>query len=190
MSVTIVQLVIPQKKMNIDAVSIKLPAFWTAQPHIWFTQTEEQFQLRNIKTDETMYYNSLFSFDQETAQRIADLITNLPNEGKYNTLKHRLLHTFGLSKAERASLIFNISELGDRKPSELLDEMLSYIGDHHTCLLFEYIYLSHLPEDIRLSLSNFDSLDARSLGEKADSLWVMKYVNIQNHVNLLSNVRS
>ena len=113
--------------MNIDAISIKLPTFRPAQPQIWFTQAEAQFHLRNIKTDETKYYHVLSSLDQDTIQRVSDLVTNPPAKEKYTALKNRLLQTFGLSKAERAARILNIPGLGDRKPSQLLDEMLSHL---------------------------------------------------------------
>ena len=38
------------------AVSLKLPTFWTAQPEVWFTKAEAQFNLCGITAFNTKYY--------------------------------------------------------------------------------------------------------------------------------------
>ena len=58
--------------------------------------------------------------------------------------------------------------LGDKKPSELMDEMLVLADNHQNCPLFEQIFLEQLPEDIRLQLANDDFTDTRKIALKAD----------------------
>ena len=82
------------------AVALKLPAFWTSQPEVWFAQAEAKFNLRKIDTDETKYYYVVAALDQSTAARLIDLISNPPDKEKYSTLKTRLTNTFGLCKRE------------------------------------------------------------------------------------------
>ena len=48
-----------------NAVSLKLPAFWTSQPKVWFQQSEAQFTLRNITADDTKYYYVVAALDQD-----------------------------------------------------------------------------------------------------------------------------
>ena len=43
-------------EQRVNAVAIKLPTFWTAQPNIWFTQAEAQFHIKNVTQDITKYY--------------------------------------------------------------------------------------------------------------------------------------
>ena len=74
---------------------------------------------------------------------------NPPEDNKYTKLKKRLLNTLELSKYEHAARLLNMPNLGDRKPSALMDEMLRLLGQHTPCFLFKYIFLEHLPEDIR-----------------------------------------
>ena len=56
-----------------NAVALKLPAFWTSQPDVWFIQAEAQFTLRNITADDTKYAYLVASLDQTTATRLLDL---------------------------------------------------------------------------------------------------------------------
>ena len=137
-----------------NAVAIKLPTFWAQQPEVWFLQAEAQFHIRKITDDTTKYYHVVAALDQETSGRVLDTLSAPPGDNKYTDLKQRLLTTFGLSKRERASKLLHLHPLGDRKPSELMDEMLSLLADHGFCFLAEQLFLEQLPEDIRLQLSN------------------------------------
>ena len=157
--------------MAVDAVSLKLPTFWTSQPEVWFAQTEAQFVLRGIVADETKYYYVIAALDQDTASRLIDFIGQPPETEKYEALKARLLDTFGLSKRERATRLLHFRPLGDSKPSALMDEMLALLGNHPPCLLFEQLFLERLPEDIRIHLVDVKIDDYRELARRADALW-------------------
>ena len=52
--------------------------------------------------------------------------------------------------------------------------MLGLLGQHNPCFLFEYIFLQHLPEDIRtiLAAETFDN--SRSSAQLADTLWMAR----------------
>ena len=157
--------------MEGNAVSLKLPTFWTSQPEVWFAQAEAQFTLRGITADETKYFYVLASLDQETATRLLDLVRSPPSDNKYTTLKDRLINTFGLNERERASRLLHYRPLGDSKPSALMDEMLALLGNHTPCLLFEQLFLERLPEDIRIQLVDAKFKDHRELARRADILW-------------------
>ena len=157
-----------------NAVAIKLPTFWAQQPEVWFLQAEAQFHIRKITDDTTKYYHVVAALDQETSGRILSTLSSPPTDNKYTDLKQRLLTTFGLSKRERASKLLHLHPLGDRKPSELMDEMLSLLADHGFCFLAEQLFLEQLPEDIRLQLSNEDFTNPWALATKADVLWIAK----------------
>jgi len=159
-----------QNMADENAVALKLAPFWTSQPRVWFQQTEAQFALKNITADSTKYYYVIAALDQETAARILDLLERPPTENKYLAVKQRLLNTFAFSKQERAARLLNMPELGDRKPTVLMDEMLALLGDHTPCFLFNYIFLQHLPEDIRPLLAEEEADNPRRLAQRADVL--------------------
>ena len=157
-----------------NAVAFKFPTFWTSQPRVWFAKAEAQFVIRKITADDTKYYHVLSALDQDTATCLLDLISSLPSENKYQTLKDRLVDTFGLSKRQRACLLLHTRPLGDSKPSVLMDEMLALLGDHPPCMLFGQLFLERLPEDIRVQLADTTVEDHRDLARKADALWAAK----------------
>lgn len=157
-----------------SAVSLKLPAFWSSQPRAWFIQAEAQFALRNITEDKTKYSYLVAALDQRTAERLLDVLEHAPEKDKYNKLKARLLSTFSLTKQQRASRLLNMAGLGDRRPSELMDEMLALLGDHKSCLLFEELFRQQLPADIRMAMANADFSDPRIAAQLADQLWASR----------------
>lgn len=157
-----------------NAVALKLPTFWTSYPTVWFHQTEAQFNLRQITDDSTKYYYVVSALDQATAQRVLSLLQHPPDNGKYTVLKNRLLETFSFSPAERADRLLNMPQLGDQKPSELMDTMLALLGNHHPCFLFNHLFLQRMPEDIRPVLAAQDIDDPRLLAQKADALWLAR----------------
>ena len=159
-------------------IAVKLPDFWTTNPEIWFYQAEAQFALRHVVSDETKYYYALVALDQNTAQRLLDLLHDFPAAGKYTAIKQRLLNTFGLSETDRAAklpplgdlhlgdimplLKYRKPPLEDGKPSALMDEMLSLLGSHQACFIFKHLFLQHMPDDIRIILAGDHTDDLRS----------------------------
>lgn len=175
-----------ENRENIHAVAIKLPTFWTAQPNVWFTQAEAQFHIKNITQDSTKYYYLISALDQATASRIIDVLQSPPADGLYNNLKKKLLDTFSLSRRDRASKLLHLSGLGDRKPSELMDEILALLDGHKPCLLAEQIFLEQLPEDIRMQIADSDFADPRALALRADILSLAKQQSAAHTIHRVS----
>ena len=63
-----------------NAVALKLPAFWAAQPQVWFAQAEAQFGIKNVTKDATRYYYVVAALDQHTAGRLVDSLSKPPGE--------------------------------------------------------------------------------------------------------------
>ena len=86
--------------------------------------------MRGITTDTTKYCYVVAVFDAKTAERVVDLLRQPPVSDKYEAIKSRLTITFCLSRQERAKRPLAVAgdTLGDRKPTQLMDEMLSLLG--------------------------------------------------------------
>lgn len=150
---------------------LQLPAFWTKNPEVWFIQAEAQFASRGVTSDLTKFNDVVCALDQETAGRLIDFLRDPPENEKYGAIKNLLLGTFGLTRRDRAAKLLHMAGLGDRKPSELMNEMLSLLDGHKPCMLFEQLFLEKLPESIRLLLSDADFTNTAEVGKKADALW-------------------
>ena len=160
-----------------NAVSIKLPSFWTQQPEVWFLQVEAQFNIRKITNDATKFYYIVSALDQATSNRVLDVLSSPPDANKYETLKKRLLDSFGLTRRDRACKLLHYHQLGDRKPSEVMDEMLALLQGHEFCFLAEQLFLEQMPEDLRISLAACDFKDPRAVAVTADALWSAKQLS-------------
>ena len=164
-----------------NAVALKLPVFWTQQPQVWFLQTEAQFNIRKKADDTTKYYYVVSSLDQSTAGQITDFLAQPPSHNKYEAVKERLLETFGLSKRDRAQSLLHLQPLGDRKPSQLMEEMLTLLGEHSCCFLSEQLFLEQLDRQLQVANENFSN--PRALAAKADVFWNVKCQSMSASVN-------
>ena len=154
-----------------NAVSLKLPSFWSQQPRIWFAQAEGQFAIRKVTDEQTKFNYLVAALDQESATRALDVIEEAPVTNPYKMLKDRLLDSFQLSEYERASALLHMAPLGDQKPSQLMDKMLGLLGTNKPDFLFRQIFLEHLPEQIRAVLVHSGVTACRELAKKEDSLY-------------------
>ncbi|XP_035981033.1 uncharacterized protein LOC118556803 [Fundulus heteroclitus] len=153
------------------AVAVKIPDFWLHDPQSWFFHVEAQFALRGITLDDTKYHYVVSALDPPSTRRAMSLLRNPPADGKYSALKHLLLRRYSLSDAERAEKLLSLSGLGDGSALELMESMLSLLGDDEGGFLFIHLFLRQLPAPVRIALANSSLLrekDFRSLAEKAD----------------------
>ena len=155
---------------NTNAVAIKLPTFWPANPEVWFLQVEAQFATRGIVADDTKFHHVVAALHQDSAGRLLDLLRSPPTSNKYRAVKDRLITTFTLSDYDKAGLLLNHPGLGSDSPSALMDKMLAMLGDHAPCFLFRRIFINLMPEDIRPVLVHTEVTDPRELAKLADRL--------------------
>ena len=78
---------------------------------------------------------------------------------------------YEFSAYERASSLFGLTGFGDSKPSELIDSILSLLGDHNSCLLFKHLFQQQLADYVHGSLANSVVNDYRSFAQEADKLF-------------------
>jgi len=164
--------------VEVAAVALKLPIFWTERAEVWFAQAEAQFITKKVTSDETRFYHIVQALDQETATRVLDLLRQPPAADKYAILKRRLLDSFTLSESQRAGLLLNMPGLGDSRPSQLMDKMLALLGDHKPCFLFREIFMQQLPVHIRAHLIQAKITDCRAMALAADALATAAVPNI------------
>ncbi|KAJ8410472.1 hypothetical protein AAFF_G00193760 [Aldrovandia affinis] len=152
------------------AVALKLPEFWQEHAAVWFAQAEAQFALRGITQEDTKYFYVVAALNSSTASRVLSLLQDPPEADKYLALKQLLLETFELSEPERARKLLTLPGLGDSKPSELMDHMLTLLGNHQPCFIFRELFMQQMPSQVRAALAGSPVKDLRALAREADKV--------------------
>ena len=146
----------------------KLPDFWSASPAAWFGIVEAQFLIRGTEAQRDKFALVTAVLPETSARRVAHILA-APGEECYDDLKTALLAAHQLTSYQKAERLFSAEALGERRPSELLSEMLELVhpGEERT-RLFSMLFLRRLPPAVRLQLTEDDHEDVRALAEKAD----------------------
>ena len=104
----------------------KLPDFWTACPAAWFGVVEAQFTLRNVTSQADRFGLVTAVLPEPTARRIAHLLA-APSATCYDDIRAALMVAHQLTAFQKAERLFSNEQLGDRRPSELLSEMMEHV---------------------------------------------------------------
>ena len=113
----------------------KLLDFWTASPAVWFGIAEAQFLLRIINSQQERFALVTAVLPEASTCRAAHLLANL-GDTSYTDLKAALPSAHQLTSFQKAERLFSSEPLGDRRPSELLSELLEWVhpGDKRSRL--------------------------------------------------------
>jgi len=156
----------------------KLPEFWPSSPAAWFGVVERQFLLRSVESEDDKFSLVVSALSESSARRVTHLLSS-PPATPYTALKAALLSTHQLTDIQKAEKLFNMDNLGSKRPMDLLAEMMELVkpGEEKT-QLFAMLFLRRLPPHIRVQLTEDDHTDLRALAEKADrcaASWAAKH---------------
>ncbi|GBM33663.1 hypothetical protein AVEN_203700-1 [Araneus ventricosus] len=145
------------------SVAVRAPPFWETNPELWFIQLETQFKLTGISADETKFHTVDAALDSKVFSCIADIVRNPPSDAMYDALKTRILSHFSQSESKKLRVLLQDLQLGDGKPSRLLQEMRNLAAGNIVDDVLKSIWMQRLPTSIQKILSvSKDSLDGLS----------------------------
>jgi hypothetical protein len=111
-------------------VAVKLPDFWVKDLKMWFSQAEVQFRRARVTAETTMYDFVLMKLPQDVVMSVRALVLPIEadpvkQEASYTLMKEALLGSYGMTKWQMAYALLYHPDLGDRRPSAMMAEMLS-----------------------------------------------------------------
>jgi hypothetical protein len=97
-------------------------------------------------------------------------------ENPYERLRTKILATYGKTRWQRAFALLDHPDLGDRRPSALMSDMVALLPadaqpDTLFLTLFLALFLRRLPPSLRDHLAAADLDTADDMAELADKLW-------------------
>jgi hypothetical protein len=104
--------------VNVNAVAVKLPDFWPADPQTWFHQAEAAFRRSNVTVSFTKYDHLLMKLPTDVVMSVRDLVNSMqPNTpDAYEQLKARLTASYGKTKWQQVNAILDMPPLVRQTP--------------------------------------------------------------------------
>jgi hypothetical protein len=158
-------------------VAVKLPDFWVKDPKMWFSQAEAQFRRARVTAQTTMYDYVLMKLPEDVVMSVLALVSAIEadpvkQEESYTLIKEALLGSYGKTKWQMAYALLDHPELGDRRPSAMMAEMLALRFETTAPdSLFLALFLRRLPSSIRDHLAAANHNTAAEMATHADILW-------------------
>lgn len=138
----------PSPNDEVARVSVKIPPFWPEKPEIWFFQVEAQFSICGIVAEETKFNYLVSQLEPKFVESLWDIISD-DSRTKYTAAKERLLNTFRESENKRLQRLLTGLDLGDMKPSQLLQRMRNLATDGISDKVLKTLFLQKMPDSVR-----------------------------------------
>ena len=119
----------PQQAAAINTVAVKLPDFWVKDPDLWFYQAECAFRRSRITTSHTMFEYVVMRLPEAVSVSVRALLLSVSPQtvDPYEQLKAALSASFGKTRWQRAFELLDHPEIGDRRPSRMMADMLALL---------------------------------------------------------------
>lgn len=162
----------PTTVSDLAAISLssKIPQFWTDLPRMWFKQFEA-IVAQQKQGDTTKFNLVVAQLSKEALQQVSDILDSPPQEGKYETVKNRLLTVFEESAERQFQKLVGEMELGSQKPSQLLRKMRELARNTQVSdEALKKLWMSRLSSSVRAVLVVSQDTKLENLATMADKI--------------------
>jgi hypothetical protein len=146
-------------KALIAAVSkVDLPAFWDADPVLWFRQCESAFRRAGTVSSGVKFDHVVGKLPNAVSLSCRSLLLSINFEDKdaYERLKEHLCKNYSKSKWQQGYALLDHPGLCDRRPFQLLQDMRALLPEKETeGVLFQCLFLKRLPPSDLKQLQRF-----------------------------------
>lgn len=162
----------PPPQPNNSIGHIRMPTFDADRVDMWFAQIEAVFSFGQIVDDQRRFSTIVALVPAKHLTQMRTLVLTPPDDGTaYTTLKDRLIEYFAETEATRLRRLLSEVQLGDRRPSRLLDEMRELSNDSIEDKLLKQMWKQRLPSSMQQILAGAqDTIELSELAKMADSI--------------------
>ncbi|KAH8020842.1 hypothetical protein HPB51_005283 [Rhipicephalus microplus] len=107
----------------VQSLHVHLPPFSPNSSSTWFLQVEAHFRLRQNTSQQTRHWHLVSCLPPDVADDLADILASPHPSHPYDTLKAAIISRKSESEHSRLQQLITATELGDRRPSQLLRRM-------------------------------------------------------------------
>lgn len=132
-------------------IRIRIQDVWVDRPQLWLNHVELTLNRAGIHDDTERFYAVIQEFNKDLFERLQGVIANPPPSGKWPALKEAILREYSASQNERYEKVLRNLVLGDRRPSNLFDQIQQNAPDLPDNLKRK-LWLEKLPENLRIQL--------------------------------------
>jgi hypothetical protein len=120
--------------------------------------------------DEAKFDMIVSKLPKEVILRLTEFLTSPPTTNRYNTLKTKLLSMLEDSRTRQVEKVLGEMDLGDMKPSQLLQRMRNTAKDSFPDGTLRIMWQNHLPTTVRAVLVASRETDLDTLASIADDV--------------------
>lgn len=162
---------------SVNHIRLPMPSLQQDNIELWFIQLDHWFTINRITSDNTKFSTTIASLTSSLVAQVFDVVINPPETHKFETIKAALIKNFADSEQKRIQKYVSGLQLGDRKPSHLLNEMRRVGIDTKSEKLLKGLWFQRLPISVQTCLATVDE-PLNKLAELADS--VMETIRSNN----------
>lgn len=169
-------------------VRLRMPQIVRDNIELWFIQLDHWFSVNRITSDSTRFSTVVAALDASLLQQIYETVRNPPQPpaSKYEAIKNAVIHNFTESEQRRAQQFVSGLQLGDKKPSHLLNELRRIGGEAQDEKLLKVLWMNRLPMQVQTCLAAVTQ-PLNALAELADSVMETFRVGASNDIHAASH---
>lgn len=135
---------------SLNSISIKLPLPVLHKEHVelWFIQLECWFTLNKILSDKVKFNTVISCMEPHILSQVFNIVKNPPSELKYNCIKAAIVAAYSDSSQQKFQKLLSGIQLGDGRPSHLLNELRKVGGEISEDIL-KNLWISRLPDQAK-----------------------------------------
>lgn len=144
---------------RVERVTVKLPAFNSNDPELWFLMVEVSFAAAKVTDVFEKLGHVLSALEPKHAEEMRDILAGPMDAEIYTKFKSELIKRLSISEEKKISRLLENEEIGDRKPSQFLRHLKNLAGQNAPDSWLRTLFLKQLPHSTQAILATMKDLE-------------------------------